>query len=169
MKIFISGRAGVGKTTLIKRLAEILKELKIPLGGFITLEVRKSSRRVGFEIIDLTTGKRELFASVEFDHFKVGKYGVNLKVFEKVAIPAVERGLKSKILLIDEIGRMEMESRWFNRKIKEVMNTKVNLIATLHRNYINIFNRYGKVYFITLENRERVFNEILEAIKKFFS
>ena len=168
MKIFISGKPGVGKTTLLKNVSDVLKKSGVEFGGFITLEIREHGTRKGFEVIDIITGKREVFASIDFNESRVGKYGVNVKRFEEVAIPAVERGIKSGFLLIDEIGRMEMKSQWFNEKIRRILNSKIYLIATLHRNYVKSFKNYGEIYIITLDNRKFLFNKIIKMVKKNF-
>ena len=55
MRIFITGMPGVGKTTLALKIAEGLKDLGYKVGGFITKEIRKNGRRVGFKIITLDT------------------------------------------------------------------------------------------------------------------
>ncbi len=166
MKIFISGKPGVGKTTLMKKISDILEKRNVKFGGFITLEIREHGKRKGFEIIDITTGKREVFASIDFNHSRVGKYGVNIKRFEEVAVPAVERGIKSGLLLIDEIGRMEMKSLWFSEKIREILNSEIHLLATLHRNYVDHFKRFGDIYILTFDNRDLIFNKILKKLRE---
>ena len=166
MKIFISGKPGVGKTTLLKNVSDVLKKSGVEFGGFITLEIREHGKRKGFEVIDITTGKREVFASIDFNESRVGKYGVNIKRFEEVAIPAVERGINSGFLLIDEIGRMEMKSQWFNEKIRRILNSKMHLLATLHRNYVDYFKRFGDIYILTFDNRDLVFNKILKKLRE---
>ena len=47
--LLITGRPGVGKTTLIKRLIPALP----PAGGFYTEEIRSCGERVGFKIVTL--------------------------------------------------------------------------------------------------------------------
>lgn len=56
--ILITGMPGVGKTTLIKRLSEELKDYH-PV-GFYTAEIREEGVRKGFELIGLD-GRRGFF------------------------------------------------------------------------------------------------------------
>ena len=44
--ILLTGRPGIGKTTVIMRLAESLQQLQVK--GFYTEEIRESGRRKGF-------------------------------------------------------------------------------------------------------------------------
>lgn len=49
---------GVGKTTLVKKVADHLRESHRKVSGFYTDEVRNGSTRVGFDIVNVANGKR---------------------------------------------------------------------------------------------------------------
>ena len=102
--IFITGKPGCGKTTLIK---EISKELKPKIFGFYTEEIREKEKRVGFKIKTLDK-KEGILAHIKFkSKYQVGKYKVNLKDLEEIGVSALEKAIKEKkIVLIDEIGKM---------------------------------------------------------------
>lgn len=59
--LLISGRPGVGKTTLIRRLADALGNRA---GGFYTEEIRESGDRTGFRLVTLR-GRSAIFAHVD--------------------------------------------------------------------------------------------------------
>ena len=44
---------GVGKTTLIKKVCEVLKSQSVNIQGFYTQEVRERGQRTGFSVISL--------------------------------------------------------------------------------------------------------------------
>ncbi len=133
MKIFITGAPGVGKTTLIKRVAQKLGDRAV---GFWTEEVRdpKTGRRRGFKVVT-TDGKETLFASKTFtSKHLVGSYGVNVKRFEEVALPILEKARreKGKVVIIDEIGKMELFSKRFRELVREIVHDpRTTVIATL--------------------------------------
>jgi nucleoside-triphosphatase len=78
--ILVTGLPGVGKTTLVRRVGDQLKDLKC--AGFYTAEIRKGGVRKGFELIDFA-GRRRVLAHVRFKSpFRVGKYSVDVKHFE---------------------------------------------------------------------------------------
>jgi nucleoside-triphosphatase len=56
--ILLTGLPGVGKTTVLIRVVEGLRANGITVGGIISNEVRENGIRMGFEISDLTNGKR---------------------------------------------------------------------------------------------------------------
>lgn len=56
--VFVTGQPGVGKSTLIQRVLERLRQRNLSIGGFWTLESRNGSgERVGFDIIDVEGNK----------------------------------------------------------------------------------------------------------------
>ncbi|MEM5828412.1 MAG: nucleoside-triphosphatase [Candidatus Aenigmatarchaeota archaeon] len=165
MKIFISGLPKSGKTTLIKKIYEEFKE-KIKISGFYTEEISKNNYRIGFKIFFIDEEKEYLFASRknEFNYnISYAGYYLNLDVLEEII---KKINLNAKLLIIDEIGKMEMLSKDFERFIKEVINSKINLLATLHRAYIKEFETFGKVYFLTRESWNKTYEEIKNLIIK---
>ena len=136
-KVLITGEPGSGKTTAIKKIVEKLGNRAI---GFWTEEVRdpKTKKRTGFRIIT-TDGKKKIFASKIFTSKKlVGSYGVNVNYFEEIAIPtllkAIEEARKDrkKVIVIDEIGKMELFSKKFRDLVREIFyDDRLNVVATI--------------------------------------
>jgi len=162
--IFISGLPGCGKTTLI---IEILKELKIPARGFFTEEIRRGGKRIGFKIITLS-GKEGILAHVDIKSpFKVSKYGVNLKDLEEIGVKEIERSLKENFLIVvDEIGKMEIFSSKFREAILKALNSKNKVLGTIMLKENPFCDKIKqrkdtKVFYLTRENREKIKKEIL--------
>ncbi|XP_058022410.1 cancer-related nucleoside-triphosphatase isoform X2 [Ahaetulla prasina] len=90
--VFLTGPPGIGKTTLVRKAAEILKSSGIPIDGFYTEEVRESGRRTGFDVVTLN-GRRGILSRVGSGHsaarheYRVGQYVVDLASFEQLALP----------------------------------------------------------------------------------
>ncbi|MEM2688058.1 MAG: nucleoside-triphosphatase, partial [Thermoproteota archaeon] len=85
MKILVTGRPGIGKTTLVSKLAQMLRERGVSVGGMITYETREKGVRTGFLVEDLKTGLKGLMASVNYDSGpRVGKYFVSVAEIERV-------------------------------------------------------------------------------------
>jgi len=134
VKVVITGPPGVGKTTLVRKLVDQLGDRAV---GFWTEEVRdpKTRRRTGFRVV--TTDRRSaLFASKTFtSKHLVGSYGVNVQRFESVVIPVLERALragKGKIIVIDEVGKMELFSRRFRELVDAIVHDPtLNVVVTM--------------------------------------
>ncbi|MBC7128860.1 MAG: NTPase [Thermoplasmatales archaeon] len=135
-KIGITGAPRVGKTEGLIRIMERLKD-KYTFGGMITKEIEENGERVGFKIIDLMTKEERIFAHVDIDSsYRVGKYKINLKALDEFGIPAIERAIKDDridIVVVDEVGKMELESKKFREAIKEVLDCEKPALITLHK------------------------------------
>ncbi|WP_308401509.1 nucleoside-triphosphatase [Streptomyces sp. AP-93] len=82
-RILLEGRPGVGKTTAIRRLAALLRTREAV--GFTTEEIRQAGTRVAFALETLT-GRRAVLAHTGFrGGTRVGRYGVDLTVMERLA------------------------------------------------------------------------------------
>lgn len=163
MKIFITGESGVGKTTLIEEIVEILKSKGGIVSGFITKEERLKGKRVGFKIVDLISKKEYLFASKSIQSkIKFGSYYLHLENLEKVLNESLK--IKYEYLIIDEIGKMEFYSNFFKEKIFELMKSEKNIISVLHRDFVENFKNYGKIFTLTRENRDSIKKEVLKLI-----
>ena len=128
--ILITGNSGVGKTTMIRK---IISKLNISAGGFYTAEVRgENGRRWGFKIVTLD-GAEDVLASVEIvSNFKVSRYGVDVSAMNRVAVPAVQDALaRNKIIMIDEIGRMELASKQFRKVVEQALDSPKPVLGTI--------------------------------------
>ncbi len=130
INLLLTGKPGVGKTTLIERVAERLRG-RLRLAGFTTAEMRNSAgQRLGFRIVTLDGRQGELARIGLPSLVRVGRYGVNLESFERLALPELARR-DVDLLVIDEIGKMECASARFRRAVEDALDAPVNVLATL--------------------------------------
>lgn len=162
--ILITGLPGVGKTTLIKKIAERNKNR---CRGFYTEEIREHNKRVGFKLITLD-GQSCIMAHKDIKSpFQVGKYGVDIECIEKFGVEAIKNGiLGNKIVIIDEIGKMELYSIEFKRKVSEALNSNCPVIATILSSPNPFCEKIKKrkdveIFEITLSNRNKLIHKIL--------
>jgi len=131
LRIAVTGKPGCGKTTLCKKIAESLGGRA---GGLITEEIREGGRRVGFRMEDIATGEQSLLAHVnKCTGPKVGKYSVCLEKLNNFSPDAIERGFEKDVLIIDEIGPMELKSSQFVSAVRKALDTNINCLFTIHR------------------------------------
>ncbi|BAA29885.1 NTPase [Pyrococcus horikoshii] len=166
MRFFVSGMPGVGKTTLAKRIADEVRREGFKVGGIITEEIREGGKRTGFRVIALDTGEIGRLAYVGYGYPRLGKYVIDVEGFERVAIPALSRALRgADLIVIDEIGPMEFKSNEFLKALGLVLKSEKHLLATVHRRLVDRYRPLGEYYWLTPENRNAVFSEILGRIK----
>ena len=136
-KIGITGMPSVGKTQTLIKIMEFLKENGYTLEGMITEPIIEHKKRVGFYVEDWQTKEKEVFAHIDFDSKeKVGKYGVDISALEKIGVPAIEKAIADEeinIIIIDEIGKMEMLSEKFCEAVIEALDSDKPIMVTLHK------------------------------------
>jgi len=136
-KIGITGLPGVGKTDTLIKIVKDLEESGYRVGGMVTEAIIKNSNRVGFYVMDWQTKERKIFAHVDLDTGeKVGKYGVDVKVLEEIGVPAIERAIADEnidIIIIDEVGKMEMLSERFCKVVIDALDSDKPILLTLHK------------------------------------
>ncbi len=167
--ILLTGYPGVGKTSLVNK---IIEKLACKIGGFYTHEKREKRRRTGFYITDFD-GNQMVMADVNSDSpYRVSKYGVNVNAFEKVGVNALEKGLKdSDLIIIDEIGKMEMFSKKFCDVLIKVLDSEKPVLATIKKKDCKLTAQIKarqdvKTYEITIDNRENMVGRVLKEIKR---
>lgn len=166
--ILLTGRPGIGKTSVIK---EVIDSLELDAGGFYTKEIREEGIRKGFEIITLN-GRKGILAHVDCrSPYHVSKYGVNIKDLEEIAAPAIEEALKNKeCIIIDEIGRMELHSPKFCSLVKKALDSEKKVLGTIqarHNEFLDSIRerKDTKIIEVTFENRRKIVKEIKEILK----
>ncbi len=166
--VLLTGPPGCGKTTV---LIDLLKEVKAPAGGFYTKELRRGNKRWGFALITLQ-GQEAVLASVDLPGpSRVSRYGVAMDVLEEIGVPAILEALrKGQLVVIDEIGKMELLSPRFREAVLTVLQASRPLLGTImlapHPFADAIKGRWDvRIVYLTRENREQAFREALEATK----
>ncbi|XP_057337546.1 nucleoside-triphosphatase THEP1 [Microplitis mediator] len=186
-RILLTGPPGIGKTTVCKKISDLIERYKFNYDGFYTEEMRSSCKmRIGFDVVPLkNVDQRSCLARIESalegrkpSKIKVGNYQVFVDEFEAVALPRLQS--KSDILMIDEIGKMELFSKRFidcidNLFFKDPLK-KNFVVATIpakdrvpqrHRSLFDKLHQINdcKIYEVTRENRDKLPEEIMDAIK----
>ncbi len=156
--MLITGLPGVGKTTSIISLAEALESLH-PV-GFYTTELRDRGMRQGFELVSLD-GKREIFSHVTVKSpYRVGRYGVDIKVFEDFLDTLNLKRPEAGLVVIDEIGKMECFSEKFKKLVKTLLDSEKPIIATIAlkgEGFISEIKKRDDVHLFELTQANRMF------------
>ncbi len=165
--ILLTGLPGIGKTTIIKKIVERHKDR---CAGFYTEEIREHNIRIGFRLLTLS-GQDCMMAHKNIkSHYKVGRYGVNLECIENIGVHAIKKGIvENKIIIIDEIGKMELYSKEFRDVVIEAFNSKCNVLATIVYSSNPFCDRLKeredvKILEVTLSNRNSLVQQLFEML-----
>jgi nucleoside-triphosphatase len=158
---FITGNPKAGKTTLLLQLVKELRKKGLKVGGFVSPDERHHGTRTAFRVMDVESGKSAMLARVSGDGPKVSKYHVDVKSFEGIVLPSMKKSAECDIVVIDEIGVMELKSAKFAAMLDDLLESDTHLIATLHHDLIGKYSTEGEVLEIDEENRSQVYQRLL--------
>ena len=115
--LLLTGHPGIGKTTIIR---EVIHTLGNRAGGFYTEEIAGPGGRKGFRLVTLD-GREAILAHRDIRDRKaprIGRYGVDVHALDRIGVASIQRAMaENKIVLVDEIGKMELFSRAFRDTI----------------------------------------------------
>jgi len=113
-------------------IQRVIDGYKGAAGGFYTREIRHDGVRKGFEIVTLD-GRRGVLAHVDIKgQPRVGKYGVDMGVMEGLAARAMSQAAEQgALVVVDEIGPMEILSSVFCETLVKVLDMRVPLLGTI--------------------------------------
>jgi nucleoside-triphosphatase len=132
--LLLTGSPGTGKTTVLRITVGLLKENSVTVGGMISSEIREEGKRIGFEIQDLSSGKRGWLAHINQQTGPfVGKYRVNLQNLNDIGAEAILNAVATcDVIVIDEIGPMELYSEKFKAAVRKALASPKSVIAVIH-------------------------------------
>lgn len=135
IKIGITGLPGSGKTYTLKRVIEMLQKDNITIGGMMDEKVTDGRHEIGLTVCNLMTGEKVVFASSDNESkITTGNLGVDLSMFESISIEAIKNACAScDLIVIDEVGKVEVESQAFVDAVKEALDVDKPMIITLHK------------------------------------
>jgi len=162
-RILVTGPPGIGKTTLVLRVLDLLHGRR--LSGFYTEEVRGRTGRTGFRIVTLDGRTAQLATAGGVGGPRVGRYTVHLAALEALCEDVLEPGPDVDAVFIDEIGKMECLSPTFVRAAQRALTGPVPVLGTVALaggGFIAEAKRMPGAEVITLsrENRERLPDDV---------
>ncbi len=135
LKIGISGAWGTQKSKTIKSIIDMLTKEDINVGGMVTEPIMEDNRRVGFQVMDWRTKEKAVFAHLDLDSsVEIKGYGVNLDSLNEVGVKAIKNAAQENdVVLIDEIGKMQVESEEFCEMVSKIFEVNKPLIITFEK------------------------------------
>ncbi len=167
----VTGRPGIGKTTLALKVSDTLKKHGVKVDGMYTVEVREGGVRMGFKVVRISGGEGTLAWKGLGGGPRVGRYTVNLRDLEEVGVRGILEGVeKADFIVVDEVGPMELYSRRFREAVERLLDSSKPALITVHYRsrdplVLEVKRRAGGNLIILDEgNRDRVPGMIVERV-----
>jgi nucleoside-triphosphatase len=166
--LLITGAPGSGKTTLVVKLCQALRD--VHAAGFYTEEIREQGSRRGFALVDLQ-GRRGVLSHVGIkSRCRVGRYGVDVVAFEAFLEGIPFLAPQTELIVIDEIGKMECFSNRFRQLLPEILASAKPAVATIARRGEGLIAQIKArsdvtVRTLTPANRNSLVAEILQILR----
>lgn len=176
--IFLTGPPRIGKTTVILKVIDHLREKNIRVGGMISQEILEKGVRVGFRIIDLLNNVEGILAHINYKGGpQVGKYRVCLEDLERIGAKAIfDACEKAEVVIIDEVGPMELYSEPFKESVLRALDSGKIVLGTIHwrakTQFTEIIKRREDVKIIEVRYENRnilpkiISEEVLNKVKE---
>ncbi len=168
--VVITGRPGVGKTTLVKRVLERLISEGFSVTGFYCPEVRVGGKRIGFRIESLDGKVSGWLARIgECDGPVVGRY-TTCREAERVAEEALKNLHRADLVVIDEIGPMELRLPGIRKRILDVIKSDKPAVFVAHYRLRDpeifpVLRAKGYWFEVTQSNRDVLVSEVYAVIR----
>ena len=127
--------------------------------------------RVGFKLVTLD-GAEAVFAHVDFKSAeRIGKYRLDLAALEAVGVKALREAVRGRrVVVIDEIGPMEIRSALFRDAVIEALDSGAPVLATIVARSLPFTDAIKKRSDVTLieirlDNRERLVSELPDRFR----
>ena len=101
----------------------------------------------------------------------MSKYGVDIDGLERIGVPALHKAAQQcDLVVIDEIGRMELFSAGFRESISQMIDSGTRILGTIMLNpnpWADAIKRHSQVNLITVtrENYRQVLAELLRWLE----
>ncbi|MCE4601482.1 MAG: NTPase [Desulfurococcales archaeon] len=168
-RIFYTGNPGTGKSTIVKRIVDVLADSDCRIGGIFAPEVRSGTgTRIGFKIVDAATGRSGWLAKKGYPGQRIGRYGVVRRDVVEIGVEALKRALvEADVIVVDEIGPMELVVEELREAIISVLKSDKSLVGVVHRKLrvrdptvYSLVAANSTIIEVTPENRDRLLKEV---------
>ena len=168
MVIVVTGAVGVGKTTVCEKVIRIARSQGHSCGGVIA----RKARNEDIIIEDVQTGETRVLASPGDKHEgpRTAKYSFSPEGIE-FGIRAIDRGIASDIVLVDELGHLELRGEGFTRAIDHIIAGQVkNCVVVIRKGLLSAFlpmlGTATSIFETTADNRNELPGEIGRALAR---
>jgi len=161
--LFLTGKKGIGKTTLQKK---VLDKLDVSIGGYTTQRLFEGYYR---KYVAKSLYDNKEYPIIRVDSRDDSKVWFH-EVFEENLVPLLDKSLERDLIVLDELGCSENNIIKFTSKVFELLDSSKIVFGVLKEDNCEFINNIKKRKDVTLitvteENRDYLLDEILSILK----
>ena len=168
MVIIVTGVIGTGKTTVCRKLVEMLRSRGYSCGGILTYKADNEN----IIVKDIQSGQTEVLAgsSTVYDGPSTPRYSFNPEGIE-FGLRAIDRQSTADVLIVDEIGHLELRGEGFFQVPELIKSGGIkNCVLVIRQQLLSHFLSEldvvePVVYEVTIDNRDRLSRVIMGALE----
>jgi nucleoside-triphosphatase len=153
---------------VIRRVAAAIQD-RTAISGFFTEEVRVDGKRQGFRGVSFDSRVFPLAGRRIAGPLRIGGYGVDLSGLETIGLAALAPAPGTRLVIVDEVGKMELLSERFRQRIEALLDADVAVLGTIALHGVGVVKRLRHDPRITLlrlrpEARDGMVGEIVRRL-----
>lgn len=174
MIVILSGQIGIGKTTICKKVIEQARADGHACGGVVSRKGRDEVGRAVIRVEDLSAGGGKAILAREGEPFKDGTSAGRFHYSPDgiaYAGKAILSGAEADLLVIDEVGRLELEGGGLAPAMAEAGLNKLDRVLIVIREFLvdeaveKLGLRSQDPVMISYGNRDDLPDQILHKLK----
>ncbi|MGM0603210.1 MAG: nucleoside-triphosphatase [Bacillota bacterium] len=171
--IFLTGKKGAGKSTIIKKA---LLKLKITPGGFTVGREKTAAGSCtaffllsGQKFVEIDAKNKNEDNTFAFRKDTDSNFIIRPEIFETYGLELLEN-CKEPVLM-DELGRFELKAKKFRNKVIEILKSEkisIGIIKDEENEFLNEIRKLDniKIFRVKEENRDKIFIKFLKILKE---
>mgnify|MGYP006301607383 CR=1 FL=1 len=174
--LFISGDINSGKTTIVKK---IVKNLELEPAGFMVGREGENLNWSSFYLLPaevyINNSESEIDKLKEKGLFAKrknnGKCNIKTDVFDNYGIQLLSNFKNKDTVIMDELGRFELEAEVFKDRVFEIIKSDFPLIAVIKNERNSFLNKVREIlkvppFYVNKDNREEIYYQAKNRVEK---
>jgi nucleoside-triphosphatase THEP1 len=138
----ITGDVSEGKTGFLVKLLHKLRDKELLIGGFYAPRIMQDGKTLGYDLVSVETENKLSFLRIQHNGEPggIGKFKIDTETLEQgKRILSTENCRKKDVVIIDEIGRLELQGRGWSSCLENLLaKPDLSLIITVREDLLNL-------------------------------